>query len=221
VVALVPARDEEATVGRTVRALRGVEGVDEVVVVADGCTDGTAEEARRSGARVLVTPCPVGKGGALEGALDRVGRAGVYLLVDADTGDSAGEAAALLAPVLDGRLDCAVGVLPQAGGGGFGAVRALSRTAVRLLTGADLRAPLSGQRALTARAVDAARPLASGFGVETALAIDLLRLGFRVGEVEVAMRHRVTGRDVPGFVHRARQAVDIARAVLPRALGFR
>lgn len=220
-VALVAARDEEGRVGRTVRALRALRDVVEVVVVADGCRDRTAEEAREAGARVLVPPCPLGKGRAVEGALERLGPAPVYLLVDADTGESAAEAARLLAPVLAGDLDCAVGALPPSGGGGFGLVRSLARRAVRWLTGVGVGSTLSGQRALTAAALQAARPLARGYGLETAMTIDLLRLGFRVGEVPVEMRHRATGRDLRGFVHRARQGLDVLRAVVPRAVGLR
>lgn len=221
VVALVAARDEEALVGQTVRALRALPQVGEVVVVADGCRDRTAEEAREAGARVLVPACPLGKGRALEGALERLRPAPFYLLVDADTGESAAEAARLLPPVLAGELDCAIGTLPPSGGGGFGLVRALARLAVRRLTGAELASALSGQRALTAAALQAARPLAAGYGLETAMTVDLLRLGLRVGEVPVRMRHRATGRDLPGFAHRARQALDVLRAVAPRAVGLR
>ena len=69
--------------------------------------------------------------------------------------------------------------------------------------------------------LDACRPLAPGFGVETAMTIDAVRLGFRVIEVAVAMRHRPTGRGVRGFAHRGRQGVDAARAAVPRLAGLR
>ena len=53
------------------------------------------------------------------------------------------------------------------------------------------------------------------------MTIDAARLGFRVGEVPVAMTHRATGRTMSGFLHRSRQGADIAWAVLPRALKLR
>ncbi|PYF99673.1 Glycosyl transferase family 2 [Georgenia satyanarayanai] len=56
---VVPAHDEAAVIGRLLRALTAG-GVDlEVVVVANGCTDATAEVARAfPGVRVLETPVP-------------------------------------------------------------------------------------------------------------------------------------------------------------------
>jgi hypothetical protein len=77
---------------------------------------------------------------------------------------------------------------------------------------------LSGQRCLTRPAFDAALPLAHGFGVETALTIDLLRAGFRVREVVVPFHHRVTGTDWWAKVHRGRQFADVARALAVREL---
>jgi hypothetical protein len=81
--------------------------------------------------------------------------------------------------------------------------------------------PMSGQRALTHEVLSAVRPLASGFGLETAMTIDAVRFGFRVVEVHVGMEHRPTGRDLRGFLHRARQGRDVLAAVWLRALRLR
>lgn len=222
ILALVAARDEEGRVGATVRAVRSLEAVSEVVVVDDGSRDGTAEEARGAGARVLRAPRSLGKGGALEAALDLVGPAEVYLLLDADLGATAAAAADLLAPVLAGAADLAVGALPRdARHGGFRIVKGTSAAVIRLLSGFRAAEPMSGQRALTHEAMQAVRPLARGFGLETAMTIDAVRLGLRVVEVPVAMRHRATGRDLGGFVHRARQGRDLLAAGCLRALGLR
>jgi hypothetical protein len=68
--------------------------------------------------------------------------------------------------------------------------------------------------------MDLVRPLADGFGVETAMTIDAVRAGLRVIEVPIdALDHRPTFRDPAGFLHRARQGWDIARAVGPRMWG--
>jgi hypothetical protein len=89
------------------------------------------------------------------------------------------------------------------------------------LTGFDPAAPLSGQRAVRAEVLRACRPFADRFGLETAMTIDAARLGYRVGEVDVRMTHRATGRGFSGFLHRGGQAADILRAVLPRAFRLR
>ena len=51
VLTLVPAHDEESTIARCVHSL--TEATSDVVVIADHCSDGTADAARAAGARVL------------------------------------------------------------------------------------------------------------------------------------------------------------------------
>jgi hypothetical protein len=67
--------------------------------------------------------------------------------------------------------------------------------------------------------MEAVRPFAGGFGVETAMTIDAVRKGLRVVEIPIdGLEHRPTYRTPGGFVHRGRQGWDIAKAVLPRML---
>jgi glycosyltransferase involved in cell wall biosynthesis len=222
VVALVAAHDEADRVGDTVAALAGIGGVDEVVVVDDGSEDATAAVALAAGATVLRVPRRVGKGRAVEGALRRLGPAGVWLLADADLGTTAAGLEPLVAHVLEGRADLAIAIFPPLPGGGFGIVKRFAARAIAVLARFSCSEPLSGQRAVGAGCLDACRPLAGGFGLETAMTIDALRAGYRVTELPIdGLSHRPTGRRVMGFVHRARQGVDIARAVALRAARFR
>src|SRR4051812_22547884 len=71
---LGPGRGQGAEIGRALAALRALEGLQiELVVVADRCTDATAQLARAAGASVLErTDGPPGKGAALAWALERV-----------------------------------------------------------------------------------------------------------------------------------------------------
>lgn len=102
---LVPAHDEETTIGRLLAsagALAYPRDRFDVYVVADNCTDRTAEVARAGGALVeeRFDPRARGKGYALRWLLGRLRERGarydVYVVIDADT---------VLAPDLLTRLD--------------------------------------------------------------------------------------------------------------------
>jgi len=221
VVALVAARDEVDRVGATVKALRAIPAVNEVVVVDDGSSDGTASAALEAGATVLQGRRAVGKGRALEGALRRLPAPDIWLLADADLAETARLLEGALEPVLEGRAELCIASFPPALEGGFGLVKRFAAGAIRVLAGFEASEPLSGQRAVTSAALAACRPIARGFGVETAMTIDAVRAGLRVQEVPLSLQHRPTGRDLRGFAHRGRQGVDILLALLPRALGLR
>jgi glycosyltransferase involved in cell wall biosynthesis len=221
VCALVAARNEADRIVATVSALRSLPSVTEVVVVDDASTDGTASAALAAGATVIQVRRHAGKGRALEGALHRLPPADVWLLADGDLGDTAAGLGPVLSEVLEGRADVAVAVLPPPTGGGFGLVKRSARGAIRILSGFEAGEPLSGQRAITGGALEACRPLSSGFGLETGMTIDAVRGGFSVVEVRTDLGHRPTGRDLQGFAHRGRQGMDVLFAVLPRALGLR
>jgi glycosyltransferase involved in cell wall biosynthesis len=216
VVALIPAHNEAERIDATVRAARGIESVDAVVVVDDASTDDTATLASEAGAAVVRLASNLGKGGALEAGLAAAGEPDVLLLLDADLGDTASQAGRLLEPVLAGSADMSIARFPRPEGkAGFGLVKGLARWGIRRLGGPfDAQAPLSGQRALNRQALAACRPFESGYGVEVALTVRALRAGLRVTEVETTMSHAATGRDISGFVHRGRQFAHVAKALL-------
>jgi hypothetical protein len=209
---LVPARDEEERIGRTVGALRAAFPDAEVVVADDGSRDGTAAAAEAAGATVLRLPRR-GKGQALSAA-ERAAPPGRLLLCDADlVGD--------LRPLERDGADVAVAAFAERQGGGFGLAKRAARGLVRLRCGFEAREPLSGQRALSPSARAACFPLAPGFGCEVRLTIDAVRAGLHVAEVELPLAHRPTGRDAPGFLHRGRQLLDAVLACGPLAVNYR
>jgi hypothetical protein len=209
---LVAARDEEAVIARTVEALRRGFPAAEVIVADDGSRDRTADVAEAAGAIVLRLPRR-GKGQALSAA-ERAAPPGRLLLCDADLiGDLTRLAAA------DG--DLAVAAFAERVGGGFGIAKRVAGDLIELLGGLRLREPLSGQRALSSAARATCFPLAAGFGCEVRMTIDAARSELELHELELPLHHRPTGRDVRGFVHRARQLRDIVYACGPQGVNFR
>jgi glycosyltransferase involved in cell wall biosynthesis len=219
VACLIAAHDEAERIAETVAAARSIPGVGRVVVVDDGSEDDTADLAAEAGAKVVRLQFNVGKGAALETGAARVADADVVLLLDADLGSTAEQGALLLAPVLAGDADLAVASFPPpTTPAGFGLVKRLAVWGIRRFGRPTddwaPTAPLSGQRAFTRDAFETARPFSGGYGVEVTTTIRVLRAGMRVVEVPTTMAHAATGRDAAGFVHRGRQFVHVAVALL-------
>ncbi|MGR3512116.1 MAG: glycosyltransferase [Paracoccaceae bacterium] len=95
-VAVIPARNEEATIGRAVTALRR-EGIRRVLVVANACSDRTVARARASGAVVVET-------GPLVGGVGAARRLGCAIALGRWP-----EATALITTDADGRLEPGTG----------------------------------------------------------------------------------------------------------------
>jgi glycosyltransferase involved in cell wall biosynthesis len=225
VAVVIPAWNEADRIEVTVGAASAIPGVGLVVVVDDGSRDATAGRAREAGAAVMRHARNRGKGAAMESGAEAVrlldeenGNPYRHLLfLDADLGETAERAGPLTEPVLAGAADMTIAVFTATVKlGGHGMVVSLAGKGIQRATGWQPRQPLNGQRCLTRAAFEAARPLAHGFGIETALTIDLMRKGMRVTEVEVDLAHRATGTDLHAQLHRARQLVDVARALVTR-----
>lgn len=224
IACLIAAKDEAERIAETVEAARGIHGVDRVVVVDDGSEDDTADVADAAGAKVVRLQFNVGKGAALEAGAARVSDADVVLLLDADLGATASQGELLLAPVLADEADLTIATFPPpASPAGFGFVKRLASWGIRRYGRPPgdwaPAAPLSGQRAFTAAAFEAARPFSGGYGVEVTTTVRILRSDMRVVEVPTTMSHAATGRDFGGFVHRGRQFTQVAVALL--RLAFR
>lgn len=221
VAVIIPAKDEARRIAATVRAAKAIPHVDLVLVVDDGSEDTTQHVAREAGAVVVRHSHNRGKAAAMEtGAAvvamrdvaDRPPR--LLLFIDGDLGETAVNTAPLVTPVLNGAADMSIALLPpQPGAGGRGIVVGAARRAIQSMTGWTPTQPLSGMRCLTREAFEAATPLARGWGVETGLTIDLLRKGYVAVEVPCDLRHRPSGTDLKGQIHRANQYRDVQLAV--------
>ena len=229
VVVIIPAKDEAARIAETIEGVRHIPGVEVVIVVDDGSTDGTARIAANAGAEIVRHARNHGKADAMMSGLGRVtglrrvgrldDRASV-LFVDADLEASAQAVGALVAPVARGEADMTIATLPaqQSSGGGHGLVVGLARRGIEELTGWSPVQPLSGMRCLSPAAIEAATPFARGWGVEVGMTVDVLDAGLRIAEVPCDLHHRVTGTDWRSQVHRAAQYRDVALAIGVRRL---
>lgn len=157
VAAIVPAYNEEKTIGAVLEVLTKCRLINEVIVVSDGSTDDTVKIALQfDGVQVVELPENRGKGGAMKAGLEQTA-AEIVLFLDADLiGLTEDHVNALLQPVLENQALMSLGVFEK------------GRIATDL---AQKVAPyLSGQRALQR---DLLRDLSdldlTRFGVEVAL----------------------------------------------------
>lgn len=155
VVAIIPAHNEEKTVGEVVRVLKSSELIYEVVVVSDGSRDNTIKEARMAGARVITLQKQQGKGYALLAGLKQT-KSPIVAFFDADLlGFNIEHVERLVFPVLNGVRAMNVGIRERGRIGSF-----ISRHGVLI----------SGERVLLRSIVDGVpEAFMKGFMVENSL----------------------------------------------------
>ena len=203
---IVPALDEEETIGGVVRGLR--EWGYHVLVVSDGSRDETPDRALAAGAEVLVLPINLGVGGALRLGFREAIRRGYRTVVqcDADGQHDPGQVGLLLAEMDAAGLDMVIGSR-FADGDAHYEVGATRRRAMRLLaaiarraTRTDITDPTSGFRAIREPLLsEFARSYSAEYLGDTIEALVLAgRNGFAVGEVPVTMRERQGGQPTAG-----------------------
>jgi glycosyltransferase involved in cell wall biosynthesis len=192
---VIPAFNEAGTVASVVRGLLGC--VSQVIVVDDGSTDGTAEQARNAGADVLVHERNLGKGHAVRTGLARVLAADFthVLLLDGDMQHLPAEAPRLLRAAESSRADVVIGErvfkreeMPPSR---YYANRIGSR-ALSWFVGAAIADTQCGFRLFR---TDAVRPLtfkSTGYEIETEMLVKVRRRGGRVASVPVTAVY--TGR---------------------------
>lgn len=109
--AIVPAYNEEKTIGQVVKVLVASNRFSDIIVISDGSTDRTAEMARNSGATVTHQfPINRGKGAALQHGVGHTD-AEILFFCDADLiGFTPEHVNAILDPVVQGKLAMNVGL---------------------------------------------------------------------------------------------------------------
>lgn len=210
-VAVVPAHNEEQTIGSIVRELRR-EGF-EVCVVDDGSSDLTARRAAEGGAVLLSLPANIGVGGALRcGFRWAVSRgADVVVQVDGDGQHPPDQARRLLNEAESLGCDLLVGSRFHPSSPGYrvgpvkrAAIRVLSRR-VRRVSGVQVTDPTSGFRVIRGSLIDLfAQSYPSDYLADTVEALMIAGMaGYSVAEAPVPMRERIEGKAHAGSVRSA------------------
>ncbi len=108
---IMPAHNEAQNLPRVINELRAVLTDADILVVDDRSTDDTAAVAARLGAKVVSLPCNLGYGGAVQTGFRYATERGYAfgLLMDADGQHDPGSAPRLLAAVISGETDVALG----------------------------------------------------------------------------------------------------------------
>lgn len=169
IAAIVPAFNEEATIGKVVGALVDSGLFGEVIVVSDGSSDKTAEKARETGATVYELPINKGKGQAMRYGVSHTD-ADILFFSDADLyGFKKENMEAVLSPILKGEAAMSVGI----------------RDRGRFLSWVSLHTTLIGGERAMFRGVFEHIPedLVKGFMVEIALNAHCNRHGFKIARV--------------------------------------
>jgi glycosyltransferase involved in cell wall biosynthesis len=204
VAVILPAYNEEQTVGPTIRALHSAIPAAHLWVVNNNSNDDTGKIAHavldelNAKGGVLFEPRR-GKGNAVRRAFHEVD-ADVYVLIDADSTYPAARMEDLIRPIIDGRADMVVGDRHSKGyykrenkrllhNFGNRAVQSL----VNRLFNTSLVDIMSGYRAFNRMFVKNYPILVEGFEIETDMTLHALDKKFRIVEVPIEYKDRPPG----------------------------
>ena len=217
IVLFMPAFNEEASVGAVVARTPQRLGDHPVVtmVIDDGSSDSTAEQARQAGATVVSTAVNRGLGAAVRTGLIRALALDPAAVVfcDADGEYAPEELGRLVEPILAGRADYVVGsrfageierMLPHRRLGNLVLTRILAFIARTKITDGQ-----SGYRAFSPVAAADAE-IIHDFNYAQVITLDLIAKGYRYHEVPISYHFRTTGTS---FVRLGRYLREVAPAV--------
>ena len=189
VAVVIPAYQAAATIGDVVERTRAVIRSGQIIVVDDGSSDGTGDEARRRGALVITLPRNSGKGVALRTGIAQACAADAEVIVtlDADGQHSPSDIPRLVDPIADARAALVLGA--RARGGAMPVSRRLtnwlSASLASRIGGQAVADAQTGFRAIRRDVADRVQPVGDRYEFEANFLLDALRAGFRVASVEV------------------------------------
>lgn len=204
---VIPALNEEASIGPTVSGILGVNprGLIEIVVTDNGSTDQTAVRAKAAGARVVSQP-ERGYGAACLAAISALDdQTNIILFMDADLSDVPEEAAKLIAPIIAGDADLVIGSRAlgtvekgaMSGPQKFG--NWLAPTLVRLIWGVRYT-DLGPFRAIRRTALEQLAMADRDFGWTIEMQVRAAKIGLRIKEHPACYRKRIGVSKISGTI---------------------
>jgi len=195
---VIPAMDEEETIGECIRRARAVfeeMGIEGEVIVADSSGDETPEIARSLGAEV-VRPEKLGYGNAYLAGFSRA-RGRYIVIMDGDLTYDPLEIPEFIRVLESGRADLVIGTRLK-GRIEEGAMPALHRYLgnplltgiLNLLFGAGISDAHSGMRAITREALDRLHLRARGMEFASEMLIEASRKGLSIEEIPITYHRR-------------------------------
>lgn len=207
---IIPAYNEEDTVAEVVNVVKKVSFVDEIIVVNDGSSDRTEEEALKAGAIVINHETNKGKGEALYTGYKEA-ECDIIAFIDADIYNlTSKKVEAMIKPILDGKTDITKTKFSRASG------RVTELTAKPLLNfffpEISFEQPLSGQFAAKKEVLKRIN-FESDYGVDVGIVIDADVLGISIMEVDIgAIEH-----DMSPLADLNLMANEVVRTIINRA----
>lgn len=207
IVVIIPAFNEENSVGRVVREIpAGL--VAEVIVVNNNSNDQTAVEAARAGATVIDEPVPGYGRACLAGiayARTRQPKPDIAVFLDADYSDFPAEMTGLVEPILEQDIDMVIGsralgnresgsMTPQQVFGNW-----LATNLLRLMYGVRY-SDLGPFRAIRFDTLLALEMQDKTYGWTVEMQLKAAKLGFRTTEIPVSYRKRIGFSKISGTV---------------------
>ena len=210
---VIPAFNEEATVAKVVSVARKLSYVDEVIVVDDGSTDRTVEEAENAGATVISHIMNEGKGSAIKTGF-KYSHGNIVAFIDADVSNFTSEKIdKIIRPILEDRTDITKTKFARESG------RVTELTAKPLLgfffPELNYEQPLSGQFAGKRSALNKIR-FEKDYGVDVGIVLDADVHGIKILEVDIGdICH-----DMSPLADLNKMANEVVRTIIDRAVEY-